>query len=135
MANFKALDHFLQVNKFQLLATSKSENFGDEYNIFSNEELEIKISSTKSDIIIDVRKRSSGEKWFDLILIKSLIDNHEKFTVSLSVEELSTFLKDNFEKILDLFKQENYDSTIARLQDLERSRIKQNFPQLFKPDQ
>jgi len=121
---------FLISKGFRLIDNDKSEYFGDYSDIYSNDEIAIRFSSSKSFKAVDVASVIDINRWFDLALIMTLIKNEQDLSKVTTVEEHNVFLESNLSNICDLLSKQNYSSTKNRLELLEDKRTKQMFPNI-----
>ena len=131
MSKIEIVD-FLKSNGFKLIEQNNSSYFNDFYKILTNENLELRISSTKSFESIDVRSASERGKWFDLALIKSLLYNENNLNKVTTAKEYTNFLINDFNSINQLFMDLFYTKTKIQLNELGVKRAKQMFPEQFE---
>ena len=122
---------FLKSNGFRLIAQDTSEYFGDYYDTFANGDIELRFSSSKSFETVDVRNIEKGE-WYDLALVKALLHNEEKLNNVTTIEKHNDFLKEELDRINDLFSKRNYAITKKKLDEFGNERAKQMFPGMIQ---
>lgn len=128
MKSNKDVYTLLKANGFRLIDKDISSSFGDYYDIFSNDSLEIRFSSSKSLETVDIRANQLNKGWYDLALVKALLYNETKLNVATSTEECKRFLQKELTSIIQLFDNRNYLATKKRLGELANERVKQMFP-------
>lgn len=127
------IEGILKNSGFVLLQKEDSKFFGDYFRIFCNSDIELRVSSSKSDETIDIRSvHSKSKEWFDLALVKGLLHNIECFNVHYRAEDYVAFLLVDLNLIINLFSAVNNSKTEEKLKELEKKRILQMFPQLKK---
>lgn len=119
---------FLEASGFRLIDKDISTFFGDCYDIFTNDRVEIRFSSSKSFETVDIRANQLNEDWYDLALVKALLYNETKLNVATTIDECRRFLQKELTGIIQLFDSRNYLVTKKRLGELANERIKQMFP-------
>lgn len=122
----------MEVSGFRLINKDISMFFGDYYDIFTNDRIEIKFSSSKSREVVDIRINQSNERWYDLALAKALLYNETKLNGTTTIEEYNEFLQKEFTNIVELFNSRSYPTTKRKLEKLANERMKQMFPNLGK---
>ena len=132
MKNKEDINSLLALNGFKLVEKKVSPHFGDYYDTFSNNIIELRFSSSKSFISVDIRNIEGEKIWFDLALVRALLYQEQKLNVVTTIDEHFDFLEKEFNLISELFKKENYDFTKKKLKDLEDKRAKQMFPGIIK---
>lgn len=126
----KKIYRFLKLNGFELIEKDTSAFFGDYCDVFINENLLLRINSSKSFVSFDLRINQVNEDWYDLALVKIMLYNEKKTNSIATIEEIMDFLQNELATIIDLFKDINYLNTKKRLDQLENERVKQMFPKM-----
>lgn len=119
---------FLISNGFKLLEGETSECFEDYYDTFSNDEVLIRFSSSRSFKTVDVGNMLDIGRWIDLALIKALENDEQDLSKITTVMEYNDFLVSHLSKICELLSNQNYSSTKKKIRVLEERRAKQLFP-------
>ena len=115
-------------NGFKLIDKDASEYFGDYYKTYSNGEIVIRFSSSRSFKTVDISNVLDVSRWIDLALIKALIEDEQNLSKVTTVDEYNDFLENRLPKICDLLSKSNYYSTKKKIEKLEDKRVKQMFP-------
>lgn len=115
-------------NGFKLIDKDTSEYFGDYYKTYSNGEIVIRFSSSRSFKTVDISNVLDVSRWIDLALIKALIEDEQNLSKVTTVDEYNDFLENRLPKICDLLSKSNYYSTKKKIEKLEDKRVKQMFP-------
>ncbi len=124
--------NYLVGSGFHIFEQKTSELFGDYYDVLASPNYELIFSSSKSFKSLNIRKTGDEGEGFDFALVRALILNEYCLNKQLSVETLVLFLKENFEKVNNLFVDNNYRTTKANLEKLESERARQMFPKAFE---
>ena len=115
--------------QFQLIESQSSESFGNALVILKHEDLLIKIVKDRDQIFLDFQPVSKKGKlnWFSIDIVKQMITG--KIEPSSEMNPKNTeFLKNNLNKIAEIFSKESTPDTIQELKKLERERAKRLFP-------
>lgn len=128
MDNKEKLYAFLNAHEFLLVQEDTSEFFGDHYEIFSKDNIQIRFSSSKSFESIDIQNSFLSEDWYDLALIKNLLKNEKDLIGVITIEEQKDFLEKEFKKIIEMFNDSNFSGTKKKLEKLGNERANQMFP-------
>ena len=128
MMNNENIYSFLKSKGFRLIKKNKGEFFGNYFNVFANETIELRFSSSKSFETVDIRLGCPNEDWYDLALVKALLNNETNLTNVTNIEEYCMFLQNEFIRISDLFNGKNYLVAKEKLEYLRNERVKQMFP-------
>ena len=128
MKNTNNIYDFLRSNGLKQIEQDTSKYFGDYYDTFGNNVFELRFSTSKSVETVDIRSVSEESNWYDLALVKALLDDKENLTDVTSTNEYLAFLKKKLNHISDLFSGKNYQATKMRLDELGNKRAKQMFP-------
>lgn len=123
---------YLVSSGFNISEQKTSEFFGDFYDVLVSSNYELIFSSSKSFKSLNIRKTGDEGEGFDFALVRALILNECCLNTQLSIEALELFLKENFEKINNLFIDDNYRNTKTNLEKLENERARQMFPKAFE---
>lgn len=116
---------------FDVSEQMTSEFFGDFYDVLVSSNYELIFSSSKSFKSLNIRKTGDEGEGFDFALVRALILNECCLNKQMSIEALELFLKENFEKVNNLFVDDNYRNTRTNLERLENERARQMFPKAF----
>ncbi|MBR10342.1 MAG: hypothetical protein CMP48_27910 [Rickettsiales bacterium] len=121
----------LKSKGYRQVLSEKSNSFGDFVEQFSSSVLTIRFSSSKSFEMLDVCSVKETNNWYDVALIKSLIDDQEsKLNEKADMSILVSFLSENLEQVEALFDTESYNRTKEKLGELEQKRVSQMFPNI-----
>ncbi|WP_159799194.1 hypothetical protein [Flavobacterium sp. MK4S-17] len=132
MKNIEKTYSFLKSNGFKLIEKDTSTFFGHYYYIFTNGNIQLRFSSSKSFETVDIQSSLPNENWYDLALVKALLyDDEENLNKVTSLEEHTDFLEKEFTNIAELFKNKNYPVTKKRLEYLGNERAEQMFPRMM----
>lgn len=123
---------FLKSKGFKLIEQNTSEYFGDYYDTFSNNNFELRFSSSKSFETVDICCIDEKGKWYDLALVKALLYKEENLNKVTTIEKHKDFLKKELDSISELFSNGNYLTTKSKLEELGDKRAKQMFPGKIK---
>jgi hypothetical protein len=115
---------------FRRIENHSSQFFGDYFYIYSNGGISIRIVSSQSLITVDVASNLDLNSWFDLALIIALIQNEQDLTKVITVNQFNVFLEKYLFKICDFFNSQNFNTTIKKIELLEKKRVKQMFPNM-----
>lgn len=128
MKNIEKIYKFLKDSGFELLKMETSEFFGDYYDVLTNESFQLRFSGSKSVETVDIRSKLPNENWYDLALVKALLQNESNLNYVTTIDEYCDFLYNEFSNIAKLFSKENYAITNNKLEELGNKRAKQMFP-------
>ncbi|GAA4314345.1 hypothetical protein [Compostibacter hankyongensis] len=128
MKNNEKTYGFLKSNGFELIQKDTSAFFGDYYDIFSNDFLQIRFSKSKSFETVDIRSNQSNENWYDLALVKALLYKERDLNYVTTIETHKDFIHKELGNIVELFNDKNYLTTKKRLDELGNERAEQMFP-------
>ena len=127
------LDNFLESKGFILKQWQHSrEFFGSFFEIWQSNVFKIQFVQDRSIRSMDISSLSDDDNWFDLELIKCLIENNNKLNKHMSESDFITFFKVHFKEILTLFSPKNYSRTQKSLELIRDARARQMFPDLYK---
>lgn len=132
MKNNETLYSFLKSLGFERIKEGTSTFFGDYYDVFANENFQLRISSSRSFETMDIRSSKPSENWYDLALLKAHLFNEKNLTNVTTIEEHRCFLQNELSNITELFNDLNYITTKRRLEELGNKRAKQMFPEIGK---
>jgi hypothetical protein len=121
---------YLIEHGFEKTESAISEYFGDYCDVFSNGGIFIKFTCDKSVETIEIRSAYHDDTWYDLSLIKALLDDMPNLALATSIEENCVFLRNNLLTMQNLFTNVKYPTTKNRLKVLNRQRFEQMFPKL-----
>jgi hypothetical protein len=120
-----SIENLLKTNGFILDNIDSAIFFGDYLKIFSFNDIDIRIVNSKNQFSFDIRKKNS--EWFDIGLLKCLINKEENLTCNFELNDFQDVLKLNIDTIKILFDEQNYINTESQLKKLEQRRVKQLF--------
>jgi len=97
--------------------------------VLEHEDLRLKFVRDRGQIFLDFQPTSKKSKrdWFSIDIVKQLVTGKIEPSAELDSEK-AEFLKNNLDKIEQLFSTANMESTIKNLRELERARAKRLFP-------
>jgi|GEM_PF-2252101 len=127
MENLYDIDLFFKSFGFHKVNEIESIYFGDKLLIYSNGFLLFRIVSDKSNLSVDI-KRVLGSEWFDIGIVKTLLDMKHINNNSLENYKIKDLLKISFEDIIEIFDEKNYLVNEEKLKKLEIIRSKRMFP-------
>ena len=128
MIDIEGTYNYLISNGFRLINKDTSKYFSDYFDTFTNDIIRLRFSSTQSIKTIDICSIEEKENWYDLALVKALLNQEQELNVVTSVEVLFDFLVKELILINKMFNTENYPITKVNLEDLGNKRAKQMFP-------
>ena len=112
---------------FSVLLREKGTSFDDACVILSSGNLLLRFSRSKGDLFIEASSQPGAGTWLDLDLVRVLVA-HGDPGVFAPFNELAVFLRRHLSTVKVLFSQDNIGSTIERLEQLGRERIRKLFP-------
>ncbi|MFV0289642.1 MAG: hypothetical protein ACK5IJ_01900 [Mangrovibacterium sp.] len=118
---------FFEMHNLKLVSQDSSINFGDSFKIFANDKIAFRVVCERSSTSIDICSFEERNNWFDLALLRALLNDDKKLNKPMRYEDYICFLKDNIETIETMFDHNNYSNTRLKLQELEVERIRQLF--------
>ncbi|OOG74851.1 hypothetical protein [Algoriphagus sp. A40] len=124
------LNTFLKSKGYNLEQSEVSKYFGDFFQLFSSPTIKIRLSSSKSSEMLDVSSVGEPNNWFDVALVKALIERESELNKTAEIFSLITFLVQKLETVEALFDSNSYNSTKKKLEELEHKRVFQMFPNL-----
>ena len=119
---------FLKSRDFKLTDKDVSPYFGDYYDTFKNNVVELRFSSSRSLATVDICCIEETNNWYDLALVKALLYNEQELNKITTLEEYVFFLEQEIDFINELFNKDNYSNTKNKLEELRNKRAKQMFP-------
>jgi len=120
--------NFLINKGFSLVDKLESRSFGDEYSCLSNGNIEFRLITDRSQFYVLIKKATTDDKWYDLALVKAYLLNEKELTQSTPAEDYYLFLKNNYDNVQALFRNDNIIQTTNELTKLEWRRAQQMFP-------
>ena len=126
------LSTFLKSKGYDLELSEVSRYFGDYFQQFSSPIIKVRLSNSKSSEMLDVSGAGEPNNWFDVALVKALIEMETELNKKSDISLLITFLVQNLETVEALFDSENYSSTKKKLEKIEQKRVSQMFPNLLR---
>jgi hypothetical protein len=131
MENRTNLSDQLKTKGFKLVTNNNSSFFGDYQETYDAGPYSIRISKTRSQENIDIRRTLAGEPWFDLSIVRASILNLADLITVVDIELQTDFLLKNLTTISKMFSAIDYPQTKLELIALEAARSKQMFPSQF----
>ena len=125
----KHFSYLFSPYSFRIIESQSSESFGNALIILEYEDLLLKIVKDRDQIFLDFQPASKKGKlnWFSIDIVKQMITG--KIEPSAEMNPKNTeFLKNNLDKITQIFSKESTPNTIQELKKLERERAKRLFP-------
>jgi hypothetical protein len=97
--------------------------------ILEKENLLIRVVKDRDQIFIDFQSLSKKGKlnWFSIDIVKQMITGKIEPSAEMNPRNIE-FLKNNLDKIKQIFSKENTSETIKKLKKLESDRAKRLFP-------
>lgn len=123
-----SITNLLSTHNYKLISQESSKNFGDGFEIFSNNNMCFRISTSRSVFSIDVSTIGEVDCWHDLALVKSFLYSDNMLNKPFKREDYISFLMKEIEIIKQIFDPPNYPNTKLKLEELEKERVKQMFP-------
>jgi len=121
---------FLRVKGFKIKKEESSGYFGDYYSIWVSKAFRVRFVQDKLVQSIDISSVGDKDAWYDLALVKGLINNENKLNITSPIPELINFMKEHFSDIETLFNKKNYPETKHKLDELGIIRARQISPNL-----
>ena len=114
---------------FRIIETESSESFGNALVILNHKDLLLKIVKDRDQIFLDFQPSSKKGKfnWFSIDIVKQMITGKIEPSAEMNSKNIE-FLKNNLDKITQIFSKESTPDTIQELKKLERERAKRLFP-------
>lgn len=113
----------------------ESLSFGNEQLIFSSEHLLLKFINDRGEIHVDVASKYASHKWFLLGYVLEFIEGKEVCSYTNNQIRLSTashWLQKDFQKVVEIFNQENVFNTIKILETFVQEKAKSRFGKNFR---
>jgi len=116
-------------NQFRFVDSHSSESFGNALLVLEHEDLRVQFVRDRGQIFLDFQPTSKKSKrdWYSIDIVKQLVTGKIEPSAEMDSEK-AEFLKNNLDKIEQLFSTANMESTIKKLRELERARAKRLFP-------
>jgi hypothetical protein len=114
-----------------------SNNFGNFHIILTAVDFSLRYSSDRSIFTVEISSNYENgyDKWYALSFLKNLIYNPENINAdnqnndnATKIEELNSFLQNDFDKISELFSKRNYPDTKRKLEEGLRKQFYLRFP-------
>lgn len=105
--------------------------FGDTVIVLRGQHLRVRVVRDRGDWFAEVGSEQKQDDWYDMGLLKELIIGRVKQDV-LSFDELATFLRANWQTIVDLLTSSRSCETYAALERIRQERAKRRFPKWYK---
>ncbi len=121
---------FLTKNDFHITNQDLSTNLGNKLIVCTDNNVNFRIIVDRSFLSVDISSTKDDECWFDLSLVKALLDNDKQFNKRFEPDDYICMLENELELIIKLFEFSSYPSTKVKLQNLEKDRVKYIFPGL-----
>jgi len=122
------LEEKLKNNGFHLMKSEKSGYFGDYIIDWVSDTIVVRISSDRSFESIDICRINDNNENFDLVLIKAMLQSEQDFNKEEDIESLVDFFVEHFDKIIQIFNEDQYTETKKQLEALQKRRVSQMFP-------
>jgi len=101
--------------------------FGNFYDILAGKDILFKYVNDRSIISIEVSKDMAEPEWYYISLFKTLL--YKEATVdSVDIEKENSFIKNEIDKIAELFNDANYPTTQKSLIKIRDQDFKKSFP-------
>ncbi len=128
----KPLFSFLFENHgFSLLEAYDSPSFGDSLVVLTSIDFRIRFIRDKGQIFIDIGPTSKTDKWYDLDLVKTIVDGNLGEQAP-ELEDFAVFLENNYITVKGLLVDEKFEEMERAIKQLQDFRAQQLFPKLFK---
>lgn len=116
-------------NQFQIIDSSSSESFGNAFLILERGDLRLQFIKDRDQIFLDFQPSSRKGKlnWYSIDIVKQMITGEIETSAEIISRNIE-FLKNNLDKIEQLFSKTYVEDTIKKLKKLERERAKRLFP-------
>ncbi|MFD2969944.1 hypothetical protein [Sphingobacterium bambusae] len=121
------MKNYLETYGYSLIDRQSSPFFGDICEVFGKGPIQFRLTKSKSFESIDVRNAQQSYEWFDLVLVKAIINKEALLNISTREKDLFHFLRDHLVDIESMFR-ENYANVEYALKELELARARQMFP-------
>jgi hypothetical protein len=108
-----------------------SPNFDDAIIFLRNKHIRIRFVRDRSNWCIEMNYDKQENEWYDISLIKEVLNEKEEHGV-LGYIEQSDFIKNNWDKIVFLFDEENVQNLIVSLNYARNERAKRTFPKWYQ---
>ena len=130
MSKVDYLVQYLTNNGFRLIDQSTPpQPFGNFYYTFSNGMILVEVSRDRSFDAVDVFRADDKDEKFDLLEIKKLLQYDDNFIQVDNFEVLVDYFVENIDEIMQLFNNDQYIETKKCLNELQRCKVNQMFPE------
>lgn len=109
--------------------------FGNFFITLSAKEFLLRYINDRSYLTIEIASHSDPTKWYNLSVLKNFIYHPENLNSddrsvdnNTRIEELNSFLRNDFGLISDLFNDDNYTHTRQKINKLLKEQFYKNFP-------
>ncbi len=128
--NKDSLSNFLESKGYKEVRSEKTASFGDYVKQFSSSLIEVRLSSSRSIVTLDIGSHADPNNWYDVALVKALVNKEDELIKASSFESLADFFATEHDQIEALFSPDQLPNTKKRLEKLEKKRVSQMFPNL-----
>jgi hypothetical protein len=122
----------LQMHGFEVVETHDADSFGDSCAVVASDDLRLRFILDKGHLSVDVGSAVKPATWYDMDLVKSLIEGNA--TGGETLDDRASFLEKNYSEVCRLFEEGNVDTTEKALKRLKKERAEQLFPQAFNAE-
>lgn len=126
--NFNEIKKELFNNDFSILENNQSNYFGNEYIIFTNNKILIRIVLDRGLLGIDIASFNEKQNYFDIMLFFNILTKNENLILNIMEIDINNFLEQHLDSIIDMMSDKQLKSTKQLLETLEEKRAKQLFP-------
>ena len=113
-----------------------AQNFGNFYVVLSLANFLLRYINDRSFLTIEISKSIQPHSWIDLSMIRNFVYDKSKIIDSNEprldnkerITSLNSFLKKDFQLIMDWFNEGNYSDNRRTLDELLKQRFDKNFP-------
>jgi hypothetical protein len=124
------LRKFILRNEFREVAEERSASFNDAFLVLYSGCVRLRVLRDRGILYIDIGPRSNINEWYDVSLVKALLEN-SSLVEATDERELMAFLNRSFMQLRGLFNERNFKATQQKLKRLERARAKKMFPNVL----
>ncbi len=117
---------------FYQVEAYNSASFGDSLAVLASDNFRIRFIRDRGQIFIDIGSVVKPDEWFDLSLVKALIEGNLADGAE-AIQDLAVFLRNNYSAVKDLFEEKKFIETEKALRELEKLRAQNMFPKWVKP--
>ena len=118
MQSWEQLFHFFGLRGFKVIDQNFSpQAFGNFYYTFSNGQIVFQIIQDRSQMILEVGFAKDNDEWFSISLIQAFLQNKMNIEISNSIDSKVLFLMENFNIIVEMFSEKNYQKSKQKLNE------------------